>query len=348
MAKNDNLTDFLTDVANAIREKKGTTELINPQNFSDEIASIESGGGSRWTGHADVEGLKAIGWTDEDIQYYQENGVNWNEEDDEFHKVTEDNKALYGVLTINNISTYRDRIVYLPKIDISKGVSMSSKFSNCYSLVAIPFLNTSGVTSMRFLFRYCYSLVCVPPLDTSSVTDMNNMFAACYSLQNIPPLDTSKVTDMGSIFSSCRSLQNIPPLDMSSVTQASLMVGGCESLVNVPLLDTSKVTNINELFYDCFALVSVPLLDASIATSVSSVFNNCRSLVVVNIKGLQKSISLSQSALLSKESLLYMITNEAATSAITITLASYAYTRLAEDADILEALTNHPNITLAK
>lgn len=45
MAKNDNLKDFLTDVANAIREKKGTTDKINPQNFSAEIASIESGGG---------------------------------------------------------------------------------------------------------------------------------------------------------------------------------------------------------------------------------------------------------------------------------------------------------------
>lgn len=43
MSKENNLTDFLTDVANAIREKKGTTDLINPQNFSDEIKSIESG-----------------------------------------------------------------------------------------------------------------------------------------------------------------------------------------------------------------------------------------------------------------------------------------------------------------
>lgn len=46
MAKNNNLTDFLTDVANAIREKKGTTDLINPQDFSSEIASIETGGGT--------------------------------------------------------------------------------------------------------------------------------------------------------------------------------------------------------------------------------------------------------------------------------------------------------------
>lgn len=44
MAKIDNLKDFLTDVADAIREKKGTTELINPQDFSAEIASIQSGG----------------------------------------------------------------------------------------------------------------------------------------------------------------------------------------------------------------------------------------------------------------------------------------------------------------
>ena len=45
MAKNDNLTDFLTDVADAIREKKGISNPINPQNFSSEIASIETGGG---------------------------------------------------------------------------------------------------------------------------------------------------------------------------------------------------------------------------------------------------------------------------------------------------------------
>lgn len=43
MAKNDNLQDFLTDVADAIRAKKGTTDKINPQDFSREIASIQSG-----------------------------------------------------------------------------------------------------------------------------------------------------------------------------------------------------------------------------------------------------------------------------------------------------------------
>lgn len=44
MAKNNNLTDFLVDVADSIRTKKGyaSTVKINPQNFSTEIASIVS------------------------------------------------------------------------------------------------------------------------------------------------------------------------------------------------------------------------------------------------------------------------------------------------------------------
>lgn len=57
MSKQDNLTDFLTDVADAIREKKGTTEKINPQNFSEEIRGIQSGGG--WPTYDDTgEGVK--------------------------------------------------------------------------------------------------------------------------------------------------------------------------------------------------------------------------------------------------------------------------------------------------
>lgn len=43
MSKANNLTDFLTDVADAIRAKKNTTAKINPQDFSSEIASISGG-----------------------------------------------------------------------------------------------------------------------------------------------------------------------------------------------------------------------------------------------------------------------------------------------------------------
>lgn len=44
MAKNDNIIDFLGDVADAIREKKGISEPIAAQNFADEIKDIKAGG----------------------------------------------------------------------------------------------------------------------------------------------------------------------------------------------------------------------------------------------------------------------------------------------------------------
>ena len=253
----------------------------------------------KYTGHADAEGLRAIGWTDEDIEYYQANGVNWNEEEDEYHKVSDDNKALYGVLTADNISTYKDRIVYLPKIDTSAKTSMYNMFSDCSSLVSIPQLDTSNVMNMNSMFYRCYSLVSIPQLNTAKVTNMNNMFLRCYSLVSIPQLDTSKVTVMYSMFDYCYSLVSIPQLDTSSVV------------------------------------------------SMSNIFSTCYSLTTANLKNLKRNYELYESSLLSKDSLLYIINNEAAESAITITLHSYAYQRLAEDADIVAALANHPNISLA-
>jgi hypothetical protein len=80
---------------------------------------------------------------------------------------------------------------------------------------------------------------------------------------------------------------------------------------------------------------------------MSGMFSACYSLTHANLKNVKLALQLNSSALISKESLLYLINNEAATSAITIKLASDAYTRLANDADIVAALANHPNVSLA-
>lgn len=39
------LKTYLTGIADAIREKKGTSDPINAQDFASEIASISTGGG---------------------------------------------------------------------------------------------------------------------------------------------------------------------------------------------------------------------------------------------------------------------------------------------------------------
>ena len=348
MAKNDNLKDFLTDLADAIREKKGSAEKINAQNFANEIKNLPSGSAPRWTGHADVEGLKAIGWDDDDIAYYQQYGVNWNEEDDDYHKVSDDNKALYGVLTANNIQTYRDRIVYLPKIDTSNVKSLYNVFNGCSALVAIPKLDTHNVTNMKTMFFYCFSLVTIPPLDTQNVTNMDGMFNGCSALKTIPPLDTQNVTNMTNMFNGCSALVDIPNLNTGSVTKMGQMFNNCSSIVSIPPLDTQKVTDMNRFCQATRSLKNVSALDASANNDTTQMFAQALSLEFLNLKNLKKSLSLNSSALLSKGSLLYIINNEAATEPITITLAAYAYERLAEDVDVVAALANHPNVSLAK
>lgn len=350
MAKNNNLTDLLKDVANAIREKKGTTSLINPQDFSAEIASIAGGGSApsrKWTGHADAEGLRAIGWTDDDIAYYQQNGVNWDEEYDEYHKVSDDNKALYGALTVDNIQDYKDRIVYLPKIDVRGVTDMSWMFNNCVLLVCIPCLDTRDVTNMFSMFNNCYSLVTIPMLDTSNVTDMSQMFRICRSLVSVPLLDTANVTNMNAMFDGCYSLASVARFNTQKVTCMSGMFNYCYSLTDIPQFDTRSVTNMASMFYYCRALVSISALDMDSVTSASYMFDSCSSLAVANIKNVKFSSSFHSSAVLSKEALLCIINNEAATSAITITLNGYAYSRLATDAEVVSALANHTNVSLA-
>ena len=349
--KTSNLTYFLTDIADALRVKNNTSDPINAQDFSKLILSGSNTDPDvnrpTYTGHADAEGLKAIGWTDEDIAYYQANGVNWNAEDDEYHKVTDDNKALYGVLTASNISTYKDRIVYLPKIDTSKVTNMNYMFSACYSLISIPQLDTSKVTSMSAMFYNCFSLVSIPQLDTNKVTNMSYMFYYCYALVSIPQLDTANVTNMSGMFNTCYSLVSILQLDTTNAKDMSYMFYYCYSLVSIPQLDTNKVTNMNNMFNTCYSLVSIPQLDTANVTNMSDMFSGCISLTHANLKNAALAYQLSTSILLSKKSLLYIINNEAATSAITIKLAAYAYTRLANDADIVAALANHPNISIA-
>ena len=41
MAKTDNLTDFLTNIADAIRTVEGSTNAINPQDFEAKITSLK-------------------------------------------------------------------------------------------------------------------------------------------------------------------------------------------------------------------------------------------------------------------------------------------------------------------
>ena len=281
------IVDIKQDIKIAI-ENKGVDMTNTPfSEYSTKIDEISSGGGdtttySYKTPTADVEGLKALGWDDESIGYFRDNNLCYDWQKDEYI-VTEGNKELYGVVTKDNISTYKSdpNFVYCPMIDTSNVTYMGSMFNGCSSLQSIPLLNTSNVTNMYYMFDYCSTLQSIPPIDTSNVTKMGYMFDNCSSLQSIPLLNCGNATNMDSMFHNCSSLQSIPEIDTSNVTIMSYMFQNCSSLQSIPLLNTSNVTDMNRIFYGCSFLTTIPEINTSNVTDMGYMFYNCSSLTTI-------------------------------------------------------------------
>ena len=227
-------------------------------------------------GSFDIDGLKALGWDDDSIEYYVYNEFHTPDQDSSYI-VTPGNKALYGVVNKDNIGNYLTdpNLIYCPYFDTTGVTRMGQMFENCKTLQSIPLFNTSNVDTMGYMFSGCSKLQTIPKLDTSKVTSMSAMFSSCTSLQSLPLLNTSNVDNMSSTFSLCSSLREIPQLDTSKVTNMDQTFYGCKSLYSIPLLDTSNVTSMHGIFNGCNSLKSVPLLNTSKVTDMVGMFERC-------------------------------------------------------------------------
>lgn len=345
--------------------------------YAEKIAEIPTGGGGgggesapQYTGHADVEGLKAIGWTDEDIAYYQQYGVNWDEEDDEFHKVPEENIAIYKEINADNYKDYISKIVYMPKIDFSKKTTMDGGFRGFTSLTAIPALDFTRVTNITQLCMYNRNLVCVGPLHTPAVTLATSVFTDCSALRRYVPMNLSKVESIEGIYSGCYSIEEVvfdnlsnsvslkncckncynlksvvlPVMD--NVTVAESAFDFCVSLESIKISLGAKLKKINSLCYWNYRLTRMGEVNITNVTDLSaSVWQYCYSLVDIRLKGAKGAIGWSAAKWLNGESLIYAINN--ASSTCTITLHALAYARLSNDAEVVTALANKTYVTLA-
>lgn len=101
------------------------------------------------------------------------------------------------------------------------------------------------------------------------------------------------------------------------------------------------------LFYGCKKLRAVVgCTNIKITNIDQTTFADCLVLERINIAGLSSSVDLSATPQLSKDSLLYMINNSAATSAITIKLNAKIFRAFAYDSEVSAALAQKSNITL--
>ena len=226
MAKNDNLKDFLTDVADAIREKKGTTDKINPQDFSSEIASIQSGG--------DIWGFGTIGYTPQ------------NSTITEWVEYSKYKASSFTPSLAPNYFKNDTNIVFAPYLDLSKCSSLSNMFNGCIRLLSIADYDTQNAQNMDYLFYNCSAITNIS-INTSNATTLQHAFQGCTSLVDIE-LDLSSAKNVYHSFPNCSNLIECIISNSGNVENFGYSFSNNKKLKKVQFLDFSSATSITSAF----------------------------------------------------------------------------------------------------
>ena len=313
MAKNNNLTDFLTDVADAIRTKKGTTAKINPQDFSSEIASIPTGGGSATTSKSSVnfydydgtllhsyskdeflalsalpdlptrEGLTCQGWN-YTLAKAKEYVTSYGILDIGATYITDDGKTrLYIKIAANGRMTVH---LYFSQ-SAANGVTIDwGDGSTTQTLTGTGNKNTTHTYAS--IGDYIITLKVTS--GTLGLGNGNSSYSVLGSTNNNGKVYCnmlqkaeigSSVTSIGnSAFNGCYSLSSINiPEGVTSIGNNAFNECYSLSLINIP----EAVTNISGYaFSSCYSLSLINIPEA--VTNISSyAFNSCYSLSSINI-----------------------------------------------------------------
>ena len=224
MARTDTLSNYLTDVASAIKTKKGDSTPIQASSFDTEIANLPSGGGFEI-----LEGMKfgQSQWREVPSLILNANG--WS-------SLVNPKEMFY-----NNTE-----ITSLPNFNLSSATTLSSFCFSCSKLVSVGNITTgNSLTSLKEMFAYCHKLQMVGSIsNTSNVTSTQSMFNNCDAMTSAPQLDTSSVTDIRSMFSYCKALSTVPLYDTSSVQYMNDMFSSANSL------DDTSVNNVLKMCAD--------------------------------------------------------------------------------------------------
>jgi surface protein len=222
MARTDTLGNFLADVADAIRTKKGSEEPIAAADFDTEIENLPSGGGA-----------------DLNEYFYTEITENTSNSNKMTDKII---KKLADVVvddSVTSLSYAYSGIVGIagraPKIICNSNVTTLDFLFQSHTGITsfdVSGLNTSNVTTMRRMF-YCGNKDTLKSInfgsnfDTRKVTTMQEMFYGNRGLTSLDlsSFETPALTNTASMFSDCRALTflDIRKMTFDNVSTSSSM-----------------------------------------------------------------------------------------------------------------------------
>lgn len=153
---------------------------------------------------------------------------------------------------------------------------------------------------------------------------------------------TKRVTDLCYVFASSSIRTNLPFLNRGGFKPIDCYAAfiNCSNLEVVALGVEDGVifypTRIPYMFHNCIKLRTViGVLDCGNTNQTNDkAFANCRAFENIKLNKLKYSISFGNSPLLSLESLQYLITNAANTSAITVTVHADVYAKIQDETNV--------------
>lgn len=252
------------------------------------LASVNvQGGGSSvsiFDGVFDEEGLRAIGWDDNDIDYFKEANPHFSEFNADY-LVNDASKEVYRLLSNGTefkaiASETKMAMNFLPKVSGKQYGYSIGAFDDYISLNS--YKNIIGIPTLP-VYRnidYCFSktgLNYIPPLDFSNVMSATSTFEGS-PVSYISILNFVKSPIIRYIFRDC-GLISIKNFDVSAVSSGFHLFENCTMLSKLPTLDTANMTNMENTFAGCSRLRSVSFTDTSKVTAMKNTFKGCSSLI---------------------------------------------------------------------
>ena len=319
MAKTDNLSDFLTDVANAIRTKKGTTGTINAQNFSSEIASIETDNPYIATTTTEMSQYLASKYDGAIVRYtgttgtytqnmlYKVKAVSANEWafDELITPVGSTTKTENGTY---DVKEYAEVVVNVPigitptgSIDItSNGTVDVTNYASANVNVANqnPYTAANATEMAQYLASKYYGAV-VKYTGTTGTYTNGRLYKVIQVTSNeyafeelITPVGSTTKTENGTydVKEYAEVVVNVPSggntlKNLLDATKSGYYLFYDYKGTSVDDLiqpsDTENVTAMNAMFSNCSNLTTIPLLNTSNVTTMHNMFFNCGKLTTV-------------------------------------------------------------------
>lgn len=222
MARTNNLTNFLTDVATAIKTKTGDSTPIPASQFDTKIADISTGNLS------DEEYAEANTDLDEILQGSTQSYIT-------------DGESLFSSnVRLNQIDTVLSFCNNL--------TTAAMMFSNCSNLTELDLTNlidASTIINLEYMFSGCKKL---ETLDLSTfkpkvVQTTSHIFENCSKLisLDLSNWDVSNLKNMGAMFANCSLLKDI---DFTGWNLMKIGNNISKSFLNCPMLSNDTLNAI--------------------------------------------------------------------------------------------------------